>query len=300
MHGPGEHSHKTHRQQPAQTRRWSPIHVLRGSMAPPPTPRLKARAHRINCESTMARILVFQHVAHEILGTLNPLLKSAGFRIRYVNFGRDPASEPDLDGYHGLIVLGGPMNVDQVDRFPHLQTEIQLIQDALDQDIPVLGICLGAQLIARALGAAVGPGVQKEIGWYDLSVSGAARSDPLLQNFEPKERIFQWHGDTFETPRGAEHLASSDLCPNQAFRYGEKVYGLQFHLEVDQALVTQWLGIPANRAEIEALEGAVEIEEIKRATDTNIARTCQLAEQTFGAWIELLGPAKRGLHLPSR
>lgn len=248
----------------------------------------------------MRRILVFQHVAHEILGTLNPLLKSAGFRIRYVNFGRDPDALPSLDGYQGLVVLGGPQNVDQIERFPHLRTEMDLIQNALDRDIPILGICLGAQLIARALGAPVGPAVEKEIGWYDVSVSEPGRADPLLSSFGETERIFQWHGDTFDIPRGAHHLASSDLCPNQAFRYGEKVYALQFHLEVDAPMIERWLGIPAHRAEIEALGGAVDPDAILRETKERISDACRLSDRTFGRWVRTFGPEKRGRILASR
>lgn len=248
----------------------------------------------------MRRVLVFQHVAHEILGTLNPLLKGAGMRIRYVNFGRDPDAKPNLDGYEGLVVLGGPMNVDQVDRFPHLRTEVEAIQDALDRDIPVLGICLGAQLIARALGAPVGPAVQKEIGWYDVSVSEPGSNDPLLSTFAPTERIFQWHGDTFDVPHGAEHLASSEICPNQAFRYGDKVYGLQFHLEVDAPLVERWLSIPVHQAEIDAEGGVIDPEEIRRETQERITPACELADRTFGQWVRLFGREKRGRILASR
>ena len=96
----------------------------------------------------MPKLLVLQHVAHEILGTLDPLLRSYGFRNRYVNFDREPEAQPTLDGYHGLAVLGGPMNVDQTDRYPHLATEIEVIHQALEREVPVLGICLGAQLVA--------------------------------------------------------------------------------------------------------------------------------------------------------
>ena len=105
----------------------------------------------------MKKLLVFQHVAHELLGTLNPLLKRAGFRIRYVNFARYPDAQPSLYGYDGLIVLGGPMSVNDTNRLPHLITELKVIEDALRREIPVLGICLGAQLIAKTLGADVYP-----------------------------------------------------------------------------------------------------------------------------------------------
>lgn len=221
-------------------------------------------------------------------------------RIRYVNFGRDPEARPSVDGYEGLVVLGGPMNVDQVDRFPHLRTEVEAIQDALDRDIPVLGICLGAQLIARALGAPVGPAVQKEIGWYDVSLSDGGQSDPVLSTFAPTERIFQWHGDTFEVPHGAEHLASSDACPNQAFRYGDKVYALQFHLEVDAPLIERWLSIPVHQAEIEAENGVIRPDDIRAETQKRIDDACDLANRTFGQWLSLFGRERPGRILASR
>ena len=105
----------------------------------------------------MAKLLILQHVAHEILGTLDPLLRSFGVRMRYGNYEREPGATPTLRGYNGLVVLGGPMNVDQVDRHPHLPREVSLIREAIEEDLPVLGICLGSQLIARALGANVFP-----------------------------------------------------------------------------------------------------------------------------------------------
>ena len=131
----------------------------------------------------MKKLLVFQHVPHELLGTLNPMLKKAGFRIRYVNFGRHPDAQPRLDGYDGLVVLGGPMSVNDEDRLPHLVTEMKLIEAALSRNLPVMGICLGAQLIAKTLGAAVYPNQEKEIGWYDVSPTDHAQSDPLLGAF---------------------------------------------------------------------------------------------------------------------
>jgi len=122
----------------------------------------------------MRKLLVFQHSAREPLGLLDPLLRRRGFRIRYVNFSRHPGLQPDVSRYNGLIVLGGPMNVDQADRFPHLAAEIAVIQEALKRDIPILGICLGAQLLAAALGANVRPHTVREIGWYRLHPGGRA------------------------------------------------------------------------------------------------------------------------------
>jgi GMP synthase (glutamine-hydrolysing) len=237
----------------------------------------------------MARILVLQHVAHEILGTLNPLLRAAGFRIRYVNFGRHPDARPGLDGYQGLVILGGPMNVDQVEKFPHLRVETELIAQAIDREMPVLGICLGAQLIAKTLGAEVRAASSKEIGWHEVAISASGLADPLLAHFEEREHIFQWHGDTFDLPRGAEHLASSEVCTHQAFRYGRTVYGLQFHLEVDERLIERWLSLPALREEIAELGRPLHPEQIREDTRCHVQRARHLGDGAFGAFVKLFG-----------
>jgi GMP synthase (glutamine-hydrolysing) len=248
----------------------------------------------------MPKLLVFQHVAYEILGTLDPLLRDAGFRIRYVNFGRDPHARPSLDGYQGIVVLGGPMNVDEVDKHPHLATEVELIEAALQRNIPMLGICLGAQLIAKALGAPVRRNQVKEIGWYDLSPTGHAKSDPVLGHLGETERIFQWHGDTFDLPAGAVHLASSPSCRNQAFRYGANVYGFQFHLEVDEPLIKRWLQVPVHVRELETVRGWIDPAVIEQETPRYIGRSSQLSDSVFGSLLELFGTRKRFVALRSR
>jgi GMP synthase (glutamine-hydrolysing) len=248
----------------------------------------------------MPRILVCQHVPYEILGTLNPLLKSAGFRIRYVNFSRHPDAEPRLEGYNGLVVLGGPMSVNHVERHPHLGTEMRLIEQALQKDLPVLGICLGAQLIAKTLGSRVYPNDEKEIGWYDVSPTEMARSDPVAAHFREREKLFQWHGDTFDIPEGAVHLASSPLCANQAFRYGSNVYALQFHLEVDEPMIERWLTVPMHVREIKSLDGKIDPQTIRRETPGHIQRLKELSDRTFGEFIKLFGFAKTRRRLGSR
>ena len=246
------------------------------------------------------KLLVLQHVAHELLGTLNPLLKRAGFRIRYVNFARHPDAQPSLDGYDGLIVLGGPMSVNDADRLPHLTTELQLIEDAMRRDVPVLGICLGAQLIAKTLGAEVYRNPEKEIGWYDVSPTDDASGDPLLLPLQKTEKIFQWHGETFDMPRSARHLAYSFLCANQAYRYGAKVYGFQFHMEVDEPMIHRWLRVPENQTEISTLRGDCHIEQIYSDTARHMVRLRDISERVFRAFIDLFGLEKRFLRLPSR
>jgi len=246
------------------------------------------------------RLLVFQHVAFEILGTLNPLLKAHGFRIKYVNFGRHPQARPSLEGYHGLVVLGGPMSVYDDERHPHLLTELRLIESALEREIPILGICLGAQLLARALGAQVRPNIEKEIGWYDVALTEAGRRDSLFSHFGERERIFQWHGDTFDTPAGGVHLASSDACANQAFRYGDHAYGLQFHLEVDEPLIERWLSVPVHLEELASLGRAVDPDAIRRETALRMQRVRALAEKSFLRFLEHFGELERRESHPHR
>lgn len=248
----------------------------------------------------MKRILVFQHVPYEILGTLHPLLKEAGFRIRYVNFGHHPDAEPSIARYHGLVVLGGPMNCDQSDRYHHLTKEIEVIQDAIEQGKPVLGICLGAQLIARALGARVSKNGTKEIGWYELNPTAGAASDPLFSKFGARQMIFQWHGDTFEIPKNAVHLATSPDCRNQAFRYRSNVYALQFHLEVDEAMIHRWLRTPSMAREVESLGGPDLLQRIEHQTHRHIGRSIELGNEIFGEFIRTFQTPRRTTTLASR
>ncbi len=248
----------------------------------------------------MSKLLVFQHVPYEILGTLNPLLKSHGFRIRYVNFGRYPDAKPSLDCYNGLVVLGGPMNVDQIEQYPHLATEISLIRDAISIGIPVLGICLGAQLIAKSLGAEIKRNPVREIGWYTVSPIREGKKDPLFNHFQDSEKIFQWHGDTFEIPEGAVRLASSPTCTNQAFRYRSNVYGFQFHLEVDERLVERWLRLPIFKKEMEDLADKTDPRSIRQETPLYIDRLKQLSDRTFTEFIRLFDLGNKRQALPSR
>ena len=247
----------------------------------------------------MRKLLVCQHVAHELLGTLDPMVREQGFRVRYVNFGRNPDEQPKLDGYAGLILLGGPMNVGQADTYPHILTEKALVRRALELEIPVLGICLGAQIIAAELGARVGAAAQKEIGWSDVSLTEAGRQDILFQHFRDTERIFQWHGDTFELPEGSTLLARGDTCANQAFRFGDRIYGFQFHLEVDQAMIERWLRIPDLLGEIAALENDLCPESILKETTAQIGRTQELAQKTFSGLLQIFDPTARGRVLPT-
>jgi GMP synthase (glutamine-hydrolysing) len=241
----------------------------------------------------MTRILVLQHVASEPAGELDPLLRAAGLRIRYVNFARHPHTQVDVRKYSGLVVLGGPMNVDQSSHYPHLLHEIEMIREALKRRIPVLGICLGAQLLAAALGADVHPNAVREIGWYPLEVSANATSDPLFTHFDTDARVFQWHAYTFTEPTGSVHLASTSSCTNQAFCYGGFAYGLQFHLEVDAALIERWLNLSEHDHELESLGGAVHAQRVRAETEKYVETSRARARAVFDSFIRLLGAARK-------
>jgi GMP synthase (glutamine-hydrolysing) len=235
----------------------------------------------------MRKLLVFQHAPSEPLGVLDPMLRRRGFRIRYINFAREPNPSLDLGRYHGLVVLGGPMNVDQAGAHPHLLAEIAAIREALRLGVPVLGICLGAQLLAAALGASVRPNRVREIGWYRLQPAPAAGADRLFRHFTGAQHVFQWHAYTFDLPPGAVHLASTESCEHQAFRYGERAYGLQFHLEADEALIGRWLGVPAYKAELEIEGGPEASTRVLGETHANVGSALELSERVFHDFIGL-------------
>jgi GMP synthase (glutamine-hydrolysing) len=248
----------------------------------------------------MSRLLVFQHVAAEPLGTLDPLIRRRGHRIRFVNFEREPEAEPRLDRYRGLIVLGGPMNVEDAPRRAHLRFELRAIEQALTQGKPVLGICLGAQLLAHVLGAPVKRLPEPEIGWHAVRTTEAGRSDPVLSPLGEESPVFQWHGCHFEVPASATHLARGQACEGQAFRYGEDAYGFQFHLEVDQPLIERWLANPGYRRELEQAGLGGRIDDLREQTGRVIGPMQRQAEAVFERFLDRVGRPQRRLVLPSR
>lgn len=248
----------------------------------------------------MSRLLVFQHVAAEPLGTLDRLIRRRGHRIRFINFERHPDAEPRVDRYRGLIVLGGPMNVEDQHHRPHLRTELKAIERALVQDKPVLGICLGAQLLAHVLGAPVHRNAQPEIGWYALETTAHGALDPVLAALGPACPVFQWHSRTFDLPGGASQLARTGTCEQQAFRYGRAAYGFQFHLEMDQPLIERWLSTPAYRQELAEAGLGHDEQAIREQTARHIATMQAAAEPVFNGFLDLVGRPARRLMLPSR
>lgn len=189
----------------------------------------------------MAEVLVFQHDPFEDLGFFAEVLDKQGadYRVLRLFHGEMPAD--DWQHIGALIILGGPMNTGEEDRFPFLRWEKRIIRAAIDEAVPMLGVCLGAQLIAETLGAKIFHGPVKEIGWSQISITPHGQVDSLLGYLPESATVFQWHGDGFELPNGAIHLASSINYKNQAFRLGKSIYGLQFHLEVTPTMIERWI-----------------------------------------------------------
>jgi len=185
-------------------------------------------------------LLVLQQIAGEGPGLLEETATRRGDTLRVAKpFEGEPI--PPLAGFDALVVLGGPMNVYEEEAYPYLRDEDRLLRQAIKSGVPVLGICLGAQLLAKALGASVRPNERKEIGYLDVALTEEGRSDPLFARLSSSLPVFQWHGDTFDVPLGSALLATSELCTNQAFRHGRAAYGLQFHLEVTPQMVGKWV-----------------------------------------------------------
>jgi GMP synthase-like glutamine amidotransferase len=226
----------------------------------------------------MTGVFAFRHVPFEDLGMIRAALEERGISIEYADLYRPGAPVPDVTRAAGLIFMGGPMSAN--DDLPYLRQEMQLIAQAVARRQPVLGVCLGAQLIAKALGAPVYRNAVKEIGWFEIHLTEAAARDALFAGLGPAETVFHWHGETFDLPPGAEWLAYSEACRNQAFRAGAGVYGLQFHLEVTPAMIEDWCAQDANCGDVRELDAPID-------PRRNAARLAVLSSVVFGRWCDL-------------
>jgi GMP synthase (glutamine-hydrolysing) len=229
----------------------------------------------------MPSAIAVRHVAFEDLGTLAPLLERRFPEVSYRDAGVDDFAAPDLAEADLLVVLGGPVGAYEERSYPFLAAELALIERRLARGRPVLGICLGSQLMARALGARVYPGAGKEIGWAPLALTEAGSASPLAP-FAGGAPVLHWHGDTFDLPAGALHLAASERYRHQAFAWQRHGLALQFHIEVTAPGLERWyighacelaaapgLSVPALRAESERCAPAL----------------APLAARVVGAWL---------------
>jgi GMP synthase (glutamine-hydrolysing) len=225
------------------------------------------------------RVLAFRHTPLEDIGLIADALARHRIACEYVDLYAGRGAVPDLAGAAGLIFMGGPMSAN--DDLPWLRDELGCLRDAMGRGLPVLGVCLGAQLIAKALGARVYRNPVKEIGWAPLYWTPAARADPLFGSFSDRETVFHWHGETFDLPDGAAHLAYSDACRNQAFRMRENIYGLQFHLEVTPDMVAEWCRQDEACGDRRETRGAID-------PYSNAPRLAEIAATVFDRWCGLL------------
>ncbi len=210
--------------------------------------------------------LVIQHVEIEGVGLLGEIFYNLGWKMDMRQMYRPGISLPgNLENHDALVILGGPMGADDDTAYPYLTEVKNLIRLAVKQYIPTVGFCLGGQLIARALGAKVLPNAATEIGWYPLRLTSLGCREVLFEGLPDEFMVFQWHNDTFEIPEGAFHLASSETCRNQAFSYQEKVWALQFHLEVTPEMIKTW--IEAYADELTKADGDQAIKKLLQQTE---------------------------------
>jgi GMP synthase (glutamine-hydrolysing) len=185
-------------------------------------------------------LIVLRHVPYEGPGLIEDMLEGRGLPYRIIDV---PEEGVPLGaaGFTGIVSMGGPMSVN--DGTMEIEKEKGLLLEAKGRGIPILGVCLGAQIIASAMGARIYAGDQPEVGWGEVTLTQSGMADPLMAGVDQVLPVLHWHGDTFDLPEGAVNLASSDKFENQAFRAGTNIYGIQFHLEIDEEMVREWVAM---------------------------------------------------------
>jgi GMP synthase-like glutamine amidotransferase len=226
------------------------------------------------------------HAPTETLGLIKTCLDKRGMEIAEHHLYEGCQAPPFTQDIKALIVMGGPMNVNETHRYSFLDAEVTLIKQATLAGRPVLGICLGAQLIAKALGSRVYPNSVREVGWHPIELLPVARKDRLLSAAPQIFDVLHWHGDTFDLPPGAVHLAKSHNCVHQAFRWGPLTWGLQFHLEVTPKMIETWV---QGEESVSYIRGAGEAPQaIVEKTPTSCSTLRPLAEQIFSSFLDAI------------
>ena len=229
-------------------------------------------------------ICVIQHSPCETLGRMAEAVQTEHLGVETVQAFHVQQVPKTMDAYDGLVVLGGPMGVYEQEKYGYLRDELRLIEQGLKQKKPILGVCLGSQLLAAALGAKVTPGKQKEIGWYSVRLNDFATTDALWQGVPRSFVAFHWHGDVFELPAGAVPLAGSDLTACQAFRYGANAYGLLFHAEVTKEIIEGMVKAFAG----ELQEAGIRRESILEPMQTCLPNLHHVGATVFGRWVGMV------------
>ena len=228
----------------------------------------------------MSKILAIQHTPCEGLGIIADCPEAEGLSAEVVQVYKGEPVPRTVGEATGLIILGGPMGVYEEKRYPFLRQELHLIDQALKEQKPVLGICLGSQLLATALGARVRRGKQREIGWHPVTLTEPASHDQLWKGIKPSFVAYHWHGDIFDLPRSATLLAWSALTACQGFRYRCSAYGFLFHLEVTEKIIQDMVTMFAEQLE----EEMIEVKEIVAKAATYLPHLKKVGETVFGRW----------------
>jgi GMP synthase (glutamine-hydrolysing) len=239
--------------------------------------------------SSRRSAVALRHVAFEDLGLLAPIMEREGWDVSYCEAAVDDLSHRSIKNADLVVVLGGPIGVYETEDYPFLTSELALIEYRLSRDLPTLGICLGSQLMAKALGGRVFKGAMKEIGWGPIDLSGEGRSSPLAALQEEGGAVLHWHGDTFDLPRDATRLASNRNYENQAFAFGRNALALQFHLEADPRQLEEWYVGHA----VELAAAKVAIADLRTATRRHQAGLADRADRVFTQWLRQLSVADR-------
>jgi GMP synthase-like glutamine amidotransferase len=239
----------------------------------------------------MKPLLLVRNDAFETYGLAVPALRSAGAELLLVDASQGQ-SLPAISEVAGVVMLGGTVNADQVDRHPFLLDDRRLTREAVDAGVPYLGICLGAQILARALDRPVVKAARRELGFEPVHPTEAAADDLLLSAFADGDRVFQWHQDTFDLPDGATLLATGEDVPHQAYRVGDRAWGIQFHFEVDGAELEQWLEEADALMDLEATWGKSS-EEIRVEAKEHMAAHEDRGREVFRRFADIVRRAPR-------
>ena len=233
----------------------------------------------------MTRALVLQHIRCEPPGIFSGMLTGRGISVETAELDEGDGL-PDWRSLDLVIAMGGPMGVNDEAEHPWLADEKRWIAAAVHAGVPYFGVCLGAQLLAASLGAPVHTGEAPEVGVLPVAVTRAGRSDPVFGGLDDEFPALQWHGDTFGIPAGAVHLARSAAYPNQAFRFGETAYAVQFHVEVTGAMLAEWGDVPAYQKSAEAVLGPDGLGSLAAGLAAAQALMARTASVIFTRWLD--------------
>jgi GMP synthase-like glutamine amidotransferase len=235
----------------------------------------------------MKRVLAVQNTWDDPMGHLGEFLEEHG--IAYDTVNAEKQAIPGPEGYDALVILGGPQHANDDDRYPYLMREKELLREVVKQDMPYLGICLGGQLLASALGAAVMRHSMTEIGFYEVELTEEGRRDPLFKGFGGSQLIWHWHEDIFALPQGAVRLATSANTPDQAFRFGRCAYAVQYHIELTRPMLDTWLRYPAYKREIVRVIGEDELDRIEQTRPRYYPVYREHARMLFENFLKIAG-----------